>query len=92
MYESVNDVIWADICPPLGKLDRPFCLNRGGTSENPRWCSILAAVVLQRIQKVKIFKGRSELTQRQPSLFPRRTEQMCSQPQLLPDVDIGPSA
>lgn len=52
MYESVNDVIWADICSPWASLIGPFCLNRrGGDVRDPRWCWILAAVVLQQIEK-----------------------------------------
>ncbi len=77
---------------PLGELDRPFCLNRRGNVREPRWYWILADVVLRRIKKVKNMTGRSVLKQQQPFLFPPRTEQMCSQPQLLPDVDIAPSA
>lgn len=51
MYEGVNDVIGADICSPLGELDRSFCLNRVGRIKEPRWCSILAVVALQQHQK-----------------------------------------
>lgn len=67
-------------------------LKSGVACERTLLVQVLDAVVLQWIQKVKIFKGRSELKQQLPSLFPPRMEQMCSQPQLVPDVDRGPSA